>query len=415
MNSNYDVIVIGGGPAGSTISTLLSKKGRKVLLLEKDEFPRYHIGESLVTGVMPILEELDVLSKMEDGKFTKKYGITFVWGDNNQPWTVNFGEAGPDNNSQYEYAFEVTRSEFDHILINHAQENNVHVLQKHTVKRLLFENERCAGLQYIDNNNEIHEARARYIIDASGQNAIMGHNKKMLKYDEKLKNTAIWTYYKDAKRYEGKNSGNIIIENSGKGKGWMWFIPLKDNVTSVGWVTPSTIIKKGMIENQFYEILDNTSEVKSMLSDALQIEGFRTTRDWSYKAENFAGPGYMITGDAAGFVDPLFSTGVFLAMNSASYGAKILDQVLSDPSKEEELFKEYEMKYKAFLDKVLAFVHYFYDASRNKQKYFDKAQEIVTPIEAMTSRQEFVYLISGLAGSHIFEEKKARLIKETIK
>lgn len=403
-HTDFDVVVIGGGPAGSSISTLLAKKGWKVALLEKEKFPRYHIGESLVTGIMPILEELDVLKKIEEKGFTKKYGITFVWGNTNKPWHVRFDEAMPSNGSGYPFAYEVDRSEFDEILLNHAKENGVEVLENHTVVEPIFIDNRCQGVKYKNSDGELKELYAKYIVDASGQNALIGHKKKLLDYDEKLKNIAAWTYYKDAKRYDGEKSGNIIIENTGRG--WMWFIPLKNNITSVGWVVPKSLTTKASIEDQFYKKVSESAEINKMLTESSVISELKTTRDWSYKAKQFSGPGYMLVGDAAGFVDPLFSTGVFLAMNGARHGAKILDAILRNDSSEDELLSEYEDKYKQFLDMVLAFVHYFYDASLKREKYFNKASNLVDPIEEMTSRQEFVYLISGLAGANLIDDTK---------
>lgn len=402
MNKEYDVVVIGGGPAGSTISTLLSKKGRKVLLIEKELFPRYHIGESLVTGVIPILEELGALDKMKEEDFVKKFGITLVWGEQSKPWTVMFQEAVPNGDEKYKYAYQVDRAKFDHILLDHAQTNGVEVLQEHRVTDFIFEGERCVGLTYKDKFNEQHEVRAKFVVDASGQNALIGKQKNLLKYDEGLKNLAVWTYFKNGKRYEGELSGNIITEHSHKG--WMWYIPLKDNITSVGWVAPANVINRKELATQYFDILNGTKEIKKMLSNAEQVEEFKTIKDWSYRCDKFSGPGYLMTGDAAGFVDPLFSTGVFLAMNAASYGSRVIDKILSNPIKEQELLEEYEMKYKKFLDVVLSFVHYFYDSNRKRQDYFEKAKELVDPVEEMTARRDFVYLISGLAGSHLIED-----------
>ncbi|PTU86833.1 tryptophan halogenase [Staphylococcus pasteuri] len=406
MKEKYDVAIIGGGPAGSTIATLLAKKGRSVILFEKEQFPRYHIGESLVTGVMPILKELGIDSEMEKEEFIKKYGITLVWGNHSKPWKISFEEADPNNNAEFKYTFEVEREKFDYILLQHAIKSGVEVHQNTLVKKVNYKNNRCVGLSYKSGEDEITEIQSDFVVDASGQSALISKKNKNINYDEELKNLAVWSYFKDGKRYEDTEYGNIIIENIKDG--WLWYIPQRDNITSVGYVAPTTRFKKQNIKNILPESIDKSSEVKKMLEPATEISQRRTIKDWSYHSEKFAGPGYLLTGDAAGFVDPLFSTGVFLAMNSASLGARIINEILDSPENEQELFLEYEEKYKSFLSKVTDFVHYFYDASKVKDEYFRKADELVTPIDAMTSRQEFVYLISGLAGSHTLEYENTK-------
>lgn len=407
MGANYDIAIIGGGPAGSTIATLLAKKGRNVILFEKEKFPRYHIGESLVTGVMPILKELGIDSKMKKEDFIKKYGITLVWGNHSKPWKISFEEADPNNDAEFKYTFEVERDKFDYILLQHAKDSGVKVMENTLVKKVNYENGRCIGLSYRNNNDEeLIDINSNFVIDASGQSALISKKNKLINYDEELKNLAVWSYFKDGKRYEDTEYGNIIIENIKDG--WLWYIPQRNNITSVGYVAPTVRFKKQNIKNLLTESINKSSEVKNMLENATEISQRRTIKDWSYHSEKFAGPGYLLTGDAAGFVDPLFSTGVFLAMNSASLGARIINDILDSPDNEEQLLMEYEEKYKSFLSKVTDFVHYFYDASKVKDEYFKKADELVTPIDAMTSRQEFVYLISGLAGSHTLEYENTK-------
>ena len=400
--SKYDVIVIGGGPAGSTMATLLAKQNRDVLLLESEKFPRYHIGESMVPGVVPILDELDVLEKVEAHGFTKKYGATFVWGQERSPWNVSFCDRSIAA-QKYGYTFQVVRSEFDELLLRHARGEGVDVREEHKVTNVLFDrdSERCTGVKFKNSQGEVQTATAKYTVDATGQAAVLGRQFNLVEDDEKLKNIATWTYFKNVQQYDGLAAGNILTENTPNG--WIWVIPRHDGRTSVGWVTTVDKYKQlltNSIEETYLKVVTNSAETGRRLKGAETVESIRSIRDWSYTCKKFWGPGFLMAGDAAGFVDPLFSTGVWLAMNSASLGAKMLNQTLDCPEREAEFLNIYESAYKNFLGDVLSFVKYFYDAHLPKESYFGEAQKIVQTDGDWSSRQDFVSLISGLHGLH---------------
>jgi len=393
MIEQFDVVIVGGGPAGSTAAGLLAKCGYHVLVVEREKFPRYHIGESMVPGMLPILGELDLIDKVSGYGFVKKYGVTLLWGRHREPWTVYFGEGGP-----FEYTFQVVRSEFDYLLLKHARHLGATVLEDTRVVDFLFEADRCVGIKYASANDGFESTvRARFVVDASGQSAMLARKLRLLAWDETLKNVAIWTYYQDGQVLDGKKAGNILVENMPDG--WLWVIPLHDGTQSVGWVTPaSNVDGREYLERSLLEMVANSVETKRLLASARRVSGFRTARDWSYESKRFYGPGFLMTGDAAGFVDPLFSTGVFLAMNGASLAAKAIDSAFQEPEREMEWLVCYEEAYKEFLHVVFSFVHYFYDASKDKEMYWTRAQELIDPIRQMKARQDFINLISGLAG-----------------
>ena len=407
-SEKYDVIVIGGGPAGSSLASLLAKKNRKVLLLEKEKFPRYHIGESLVPGVMPILEEIGAREAVESYGFKRKNGITLVWGRGQEPWAVSFDEPYTKGEG-YGYAYQVVRSEFDNLLLQHAKKMGANIKEEHKVTEIIHRDGRVVGVKYQSSHNEvICEAYANYIVDATGQSALLGNYFKSIETDPQLKNIATWAYFTDVEQYEAEAAGNILTEHTAYG--WVWVIPQHTGKTSIGWVASTDKYKRlleseSSIEDAYMKVLNSTVEARRRLQKAqrAQDEPLRTIRDWSYKCNKFYGPGYLLVGDAAGLVDPLFSTGVFLAMNGGTFGAKMLDFALAEPAREEEFFSRYETAYKAFLDTVTSFVHFFYDASRELEDYFGEAKVLVDPIDRMTARQDFVYLISGLAGVNLLE------------
>lgn len=397
MTEMFDVAIVGGGPAGSTTAALLAKKGYNVFLAEKEKFPRYHVGESTVPGIIPVFDELGITEEIEQRAFVVKRGITLVWGRDRAPWSAQFSEASPLTGS-LDHAFQFVRSEFDAILLNTARRYGAIVLEETRVTDFLFEQDRCCGLQYLTGSgNQPQTISARFVVDASGQSALLAHKKELLEWDEDLKNVAIWAYYQGGKKLDGPIAGNILVENLPDG--WLWVIPLHDGTQSVGLVMPASNTNgRQALEKHFESTIAGSQESKKLLASARRVSNYHTARDWSYKCKSFYGPGFLITGDAAGFVDPLFSTGVFLALKGASLAAETIDWVLKEPSKESQLLQNYQQSYRDFFDVVVSFVHFFYDASKDKEAYWERAQQLIDPIQQMTSRRDFVRLISGQGG-----------------
>jgi len=394
VRDQYDVVVVGGGPAGTTASGLLSKWGRRVLLLEKEKFPRYHIGESLVPGVMPVIEDLGATQILEELGAIRKYGISLLWGDNPEPWTVRFDEVCP-----FPYTYEVKRAEFDNLLLAHTRRLGTTVIEEANVREALFEGDRCTGVRY-SHSDDVIDVHAPFIIDASGQAKIMARRFDAVGWHSDLKNLAAWTYFQGGSRYDGQAAGNIVLEN--RPPGWLWLIPFSDRTCSVGFVAPSTEFTASGLKpaDVLYQRLDEALEVKRLLAGAVEVSQVRTAKDWSYTCERMSGPGFIQAGDAAAFIDPLFSTGVMLAMRSASAAARAVNNILDEPDSEASIRQSYEDGYRAFLDVVISFVRFFYDPSKKVVEYFEKARELVDPMEQLKAREDFIILISGLVATH---------------
>jgi len=402
MRSQYDVIVVGGGPSGAAASGLLSMWGRRVLLLEKEKFPRYHIGESLIPGVMPVIRELGAAKALEELGAQRKNGVTLIWGPSPEPWTIRFDEiatnAPVDESAPRPYAYEVKRAEFDNMLLTHSRRLGTTVVEEAYVREALFEDDRCTGVRYSPaHSDEVVEVHAPLVVDASGQAKFMGRRFDSVDWHQDLKNLAVWTYYQGGSRLAGEDAGNIVVEACPPG--WLWMIPFSDNTCSVGYVAPSEKFATSdrSPADMLYRQIGETEQIRRLLSGAVEVAQVRTAKDWSYTCERMSGPGFLQVGDAAAFIDPLFSTGVMLALKGGSLAAHAAHRILDKPESEPELLQSYEKEYHAVLDVVVDFVRFFYDQNKEVEEYFEKARDLIDPEEQRKAREDFIVLVSGLA------------------
>lgn len=391
----YDVIVVGGGPAGACTAGLLAQSGRSVLLLERDKFPRYHIGESLITGVWPTLDRLGVRAKAEGIGFVRKYGANVRWGNEEQMWGFQFRDTGT-----YEYAYQVRRAEFDAMLLGHARELGVMVLEDAPVREAIREGERMTGVRYqVRGEDSIRTAHAAITVDASGQQHWLGRELGLVQWHDDLRNIAIWAYYQGCQVWEGERAGYTLVENMAEDGGWFWYIPVGQDTVSIGYVTPTAVMTATGLtpEDLFEQRLAASVNCKERVASARRVSGYRTARDWSYTCSAFQGPGWVLVGDAAAFVDPLLSTGVALAVRAARIAADAIDHVIDNPASEAAALRAYEDNCRVYLDTILEFVRYFYDATRTRFEYHHGAQQIIDPQRKEPPEFDFVQLVSGLA------------------
>lgn len=378
----WDAVVIGGGPAGSTAAAALARPGRSVLLLEKGRFPRYHVGESLVPGCLRVLDAIGARQAVEAAGFPVKRGVAFAWGG--APWRVSFAEqqADPD------YAFQVDRARFDHILLRNAQARGVTVCEGVQVTDVVEEDD---GVSVVTSDRTV---RARYLIDASGRASLLAARHAGRVYDEALRNVAIWSYYEDVAPLADAE-GDIAVEQTRDG--WVWAIPL-DLVTgrvSVGAVLSSGRYKEcrgQTLEQILAARISDTFDIGRRSAAARCVAETRVTSDWSYRSAVVCGDRWLLVGDAAGFVDPLLSSGCHLAMASGYLSAMCVATALEDPLLRDFAWVHYAESYAALIGEIHPMVLAFYGVV-HQQDAFAAAASISG--DTGDVRQAFIRLISG--------------------
>jgi flavin-dependent dehydrogenase len=392
MNGSPDIIVVGGGPGGSTAATMLARKGYRVLLLEQARFPREHIGESLLPASMPILEELGVLPAVQAEGFLPKWGATMVWGHTPEPWSWYFRET----NRRYPHAFQVWRPRFDQLLLENSRAHGVEVREGVTVLEVLFQEGRACGVRYLVDGKE-DVIPAAMIVDASGQRALIGRQLRLRQWDTFFQNLAVYGYFENAQRLPVPDETNIFIESYPHG--WFWNIPLHTGVMSVGAVvdrmTGQEGIQKlgtlGFLQDQIAQA-PNTA---AMLADATMTSGPVILKDWSYVSTEVTGDGWVLVGDAACFIDPLFSSGVHLALTSGILAAAWVTTALKRPEMAVAAGRVYREQYYRQYDHFRAMAQLFYASNQTVESYFWEARRLLGFDESMTPRQAFIQAVAG--------------------
>ena len=334
-----DVLVIGGGPAGSSAATVLARKGLRVLQLEKDVHPRFHIGESLLPCNLPILEELGVLEQVR-ALGVLKLGADFPSGDCGYQ-TFHFRRSlGPSP----PHAFQVKREEFDQVLFENARANGVDARERTKVEAVSVNGIGHVEARARGADGNAFAIRARYLVDASGRDTLLGNTLKLKRKNDKHQSAAIFAHFHGVELRPGEDAGNISIYRFEHG--WCWFIPLREGVMSVGCVCWPEYLKqrRGSNEDFLLATLQRMPEAWSRMRDARQTGEVRVTGNYSYTCSRMAGPGWIMAGDAWAFVDPVFSSGVYLAMHSGTRAAALVESALREPARERALQRDFEKR-----------------------------------------------------------------------
>jgi flavin-dependent dehydrogenase len=360
--SEPDVVVIGGGPSGSTTATLIAQKGYKVQLLEREHFPRYHIGESLIPETYWVLERLGMLPKLKGSRFVNKHSVQFVSEHGKLSEPFYFYDHKPQEASQ---TWQVYRQDFDLMMLNNARDHGVDVHEGVRVLDVIFEDERAVGVRTVDEAGNHREIRCQVVVDAAGQSCLIQDRLGLRQWDPVLKKAAVWTYWKGAYRDQGRDEGaTIVMQTKGK-KGWFWYIPLHDDVLSVGVVAPFDYLFTGRaskdLETIYFEEVAKCPGVGPRIENAERIAPFRAAKEYSYRSEKVAGDGWVLVGDAFGFLDPLYSSGVLLALKSGAYAADAICEGLAAGDTSGAKLGQWGPDYMAGMDRMRRLVCEFYD------------------------------------------------------
>ena len=402
LPTTLDVIIVGGGPAGTTAATYLAMRGHRVALLEREPGPRHRVGESLLPSMMPILEDFGLLEKVEQQGFARKTGGTFIWGRSEEPWDVLFG-----NNPflPYPYAYHVDREVFDDLLLDNARESGVYVVQGVTVRGPVQDDERVIGVRIVDTDAEERIIQARYVVDCSGPQAVLGKQLTSREYDERMRQVAYYGYFEGVAGPQGHRANHVLIEANPYG--WFWYIPQaggtgKLGEASVGLVSGQEFrreVRELGMDAFFERALAESPYMQELLGPGAQrITPLKAISDWAYTSKTTAGPGWYLAGDAASFLDPLLSSGCTMAM-LAGYSASVcIHSSLQDPDMEAPAAAFYAENYRRMYEVTRDFLHYFYAGNEqgSSDAIFWRARKTLQLSDNVGASQAFCFLVNTI-------------------
>jgi flavin-dependent dehydrogenase len=361
--NDFDVIVIGGGPAGATLGSLLAMEGRRVAIIERDIHPRDHVGESITPSTNPIFKRIGFLEKIEDAGFVHKPGA--CWTGPNSPAgkfvAIRLGEFPPPGATQL-YTYNVERDLFDAMLLRHANELGAKVLQGVNVRRVLFEEDRAVGVRAAAADGWERDLRARVVVDASGRRALLATQLGLKRKDPTFNQFAIFSWFRAVEPHPPGLEGFLLLFFLGLERGWGWQIPLRNGVSSIGVVTDKADFQKsGRTHEEFFaSLVERSRPFAHSMKNAERIRPWWIEADYSYRIDTFSGPGWLLIGDALRFVDPIFSTGVDVATHSALYAFEAIEKVIAGDDERTE-FAAYEKRVTDGVDAWYELISLFYE------------------------------------------------------
>ena len=361
-NNNFDVIVMGGGPAGSSVAGILAREGRKVIVFEKEIFPRHHIGESLMTDTYWTFRRLGVLEKLKESPFVRKYSVQFANAAGKESRPFYFFEAVHHESA---VTWQITRAQFDHLLIDHAAEQGAVVHQGVLVKQVLFEGDQAVGVEVQMQDGTREKFFAKVVVDATGQAAMLSNKFRWRMRDPKLKKAVLYSYYKGAHREPDLNGGATLVLRTEPGSGgWFWYIPLENDITSVGIVADPEYLVKGRgqdLAKILQEEIDKCEPVRKRVGEGERVDKIYSILDYSYRSKHNSGNGFIIIGDAYGFLDPIYSSGVLLALKMAELAADAIHDAFNHDDFSAARLGQYQAKLDRGIESMRKLVYAFYN------------------------------------------------------
>lgn len=405
MNKHeYDVLVIGGGPSGASAASILAEYGHRVLVIEREKFPRYHIGESLIPFTSLPLQRLGLREKMKSTAFIRKHSVQFVGmnGQGSQPFY--FADRYPDEIAQ---TWQIVRSEFDMMLLDHARGKGAEVVEETRVVRLLMQGDKVVGVLARHSNGEEKEYFAPMTLDCTGKEAFASTQRQWRVADPKLNKVAVWTYYKGARRDPGIDEGATTVAYLPE-KGWFWYIPQHNDMVSVGVVAEGKYLTRGGVRD-LKQIFDREVElnawIREYLSHGQQVGAYRITNEYTFHSRHCGSEGLLLVGDAFCFLDPVFSSGLMLALKSGVMAGEAVHTCHVDGDFNPSRFEEYARSLREGIENMRKLVYAFYDENfsfaRITRKYPHLAGEITDCLSGDVNRdytelfkavEEFAYV-----------------------
>jgi flavin-dependent dehydrogenase len=367
---------MGGGPAGSSVASILAREGRKVALFEKEQFPRHHIGESLMTDTYFTFQRMGLLEKLKQSPFVRKYSVQFANPQGKESRPFYFFEA---NHHESAVTWQVTRAVFDQILIEHAAEQGATVHQRTQVKQVLFDGDRAVGVEALMADGSLQRFNARVVVDATGQTAMLSNKFRWRMRDPKLKKAVLYSYFKGAHREPDLNGGATLVLRTQPGSnGWFWYIPLENDITSVGIVADPEYLVKGRgqdLAKIFHEEIEKCEPCRRRVEGAERADKIYSILDYSYRSKQNAGNGFILIGDAYGFLDPIYSSGVLLALKMAELAADAIHDAFKHDDFSGERLGQFQSKLDQGIESMRKLVYAFYNEGFSFSQFLRKYPE----------------------------------------
>ncbi len=375
----FDVVIIGAGPAGSSAATFLAQHGHRVALIEKEKFPRYHVGESMLPFTFEPLKRLGLIDIMHQSAFIKKYSVQFVSPSGKASQPFYFFDRYPGEIAQ---TWQVLRSEFDLILLNNARTKGVEVFEQTAVREIIRDDGRVVGVRAAKPNGVLQEFRAPLTMDCTGRDAFSAIRNGWRKGDPYLNKVAVWTYYKGAQRDAGIEAGGTtvaLIEN----KGWFWYIPLHDDIISVGVVAEGKYLSRDGVKAPkaiFDREIEQNQWIKSHLAQGVSQGQYYITGEYSYHSQHCAEEGLVLVGDAFCFLDPVFSSGLLLALKSGMLAADAVNDALVAKDYGSARFAEYGAALRFGIENMRKLIYAFYNPAFSFREVTDRYPDLAGDI-----------------------------------